>query len=277
MIHSSFLLPFALAGLCACGPAQTAETPGTSAPAETKAPVADVPVTPEKTAPPDVSDDEKKELAGTCAPLTTAMIESDSAAIHALDDALRDDLKGEGADDKALAVGLEKLKKAREGLSPGDEGRCLRLFEKQERRKLFDHEPAEEEARAVVDTCIKRVDAVYGKQTMAFDMGGERAPQQGPFCPDDFPVPPKLSQLPYKSNKTDWDTPAFRCLQFGLRVEQRVQFEYNAPINSDEFTCIARYLPRKGGAPVEIFRGGKRDAEGHLLLAPKQMRRRMKI
>ncbi len=270
-----FAFSIALA-LCACGPAQPAETPaGETGPKGADKPATDdVPATPEKAAPPDVSDGEKQELAGTCAPLTTVMIEADAAAIRALDDALRDGAKD--ADDKALAGAVAQVKKSTEPMSPGDKARCLALFEKQERRKLFDHEPAEDEARSVVDSCIKRVEAVYGKQTMAFDMSGGNAQVQGPFCPDDFPVPPKLSQLPYQSSKEDWDTPAFRCLQFGLRMKQEVQFEYNSPHRSGEFTCIARYLPRKGGAPVEVFRGGKQDAEGHLLLAPKAMRRRMK-
>jgi hypothetical protein len=219
------------------------------------------------------TDAEKAELSGTCSPLLTAMIEGEAAALRVLDDALRD--AKPDAEELALKVAQDRVAKSREGLGAAEHQRCLVLFEKQQRRKQFEHDPAEGEARMVVDSCIKRADAVYGKQTMAFDEGGQSL-QQGPFCPDDFPVPQKLSQLPYQSTKEDWEAPAFRCLQFGLRMKQNVQFEYSAPRGSSEFHCIARFLPRQGGAPIEVVRGGKQGPEGQLLLEPKASVRRMK-
>jgi len=264
-----------LLALAACGPkAAPAEAP-TSQPGAAlvaAAPTEDLPVTPMKTPPPDVSATEKGELSGPCAPLLTAMIEGEAAAIRALDDAFHDG-KGD-ADEVALALAMERAKRSSEGLGASEHQRCLALFEAQTKRKLFDHEPAESEARAVVDSCVKRVEAVYGKQSMAFDEGAPQV-RQGPFCPDDFPVPEKLTDLPYQSKKDDWDTPAFRCLQFGLRAKQHVQFEYASPLGSGEFTCIGRFRPRQGGAPVEVVRGGKQGPGGELLLQPKIAVRRM--
>jgi len=229
-------------------------------------------VAPVKPAPSDLSSSEKAELSGTCNPLLTAMIEGEALGMHALDDAFRDG--NADPDAVGLLAALERVKKSPEGLSPAEHQRCTALFEKQQRRKQYDHEPAEAEARSAVDACVKRVEAVYGKQSMAFD-DGSPAVAQGPFCGDDFPVPMKLSQLPYQSTKEDWDQPTWRCLQFGLRTKQRVQVEYLAPIGSTEFTCIGRYLPRQGGAPVELYRGGKQGAEGQLLLQPKIQKRPM--
>lgn len=260
--------------LAACG---TKDAPGAKAPEATaaatpSAAVEEIPSTPEKPTPEDLTAAEKGELSGTCNPLLTAMIEGEAAAIRALDDGFRDGKSD--ADAAALVPALERGKRSSEGLGAADHQRCLALFEKQLKRKLFEHEPAESEARAVVDSCMKRVEAVYGKQSMAFDEGAP-AVRQGPFCPDDFPVPAKLGDLPYQSKKDDWDTPAFRCLQFGLRAKQFVQFEYAAPIGSNEFTCIGRYLPRKGGVAVEVVRGGKQGPGGELLLQPKTIVRRM--
>lgn len=229
-------------------------------------------VTPEKAGPEAPTDAEKAELSGVCSPLLTAMIEGEAAALTTLDTALRDSTPD--AEEVALKVALDRVKKSREGLTEAEHQLCLVLFEKQQRRKQFEHDPSEGEARMVVDSCIKRVEAVYGKQTMSFDEGNVGA-RQGPFCPDEFPVPQKLSELPYQSTKDDWESPAFRCLQFGLRMKQHVQFEYNSPIGSGEFRCIARYLPRQGGAPFEVIRAGKQGSEGQLLLEPKATLRRM--
>src|SRR5437764_292838 len=113
----------ALAALGACTPAKSADdaagnapsggsdAPAAGAPAATPA---DVPVSPEKPGPAALSDAEQKELAASCTPLTTAMIEADSAATHLLDDTLRDNPKAADADDKALAVALDKVKKSKE-------------------------------------------------------------------------------------------------------------------------------------------------------------------
>ncbi|MBM4358727.1 MAG: hypothetical protein FJ096_11540 [Deltaproteobacteria bacterium] len=262
----------------ACGGAPAPVTPETPAggasatPTAAAAPVEEIPVTPELPGPEAPTDAEKAEVAGPCSPLLTAMIEGEAAALRALDDGFRDGTAD--ADEAALKLALERVTKSRQGLGAAEHQRCLALFEKQQRRKQFEHEPAEGEARMVVDSCIKRVEAVYGKQTMAFGDGGPGL-AQGPFCPDEFPVPQKLSQLPYQSTKDDWEATAFRCLQFGLRVKQYVQFEYVSPRGSSEFQCIARFLPRKGGAPIEVVRGGKQGSEGQLLLDSKTTVRRM--
>lgn len=225
---------------------------------------------PEKTPPADLSASEKAQLSGACMPLLTAMIEGEALGMHALDDALRDGIPD--ADGVGLAVAKTRVKNSTEGLSPSEHAACLMLFEKQEVRKLFEHDPAEADARGAVETCVKRVEAAYGKQSLTFGEDADKA-AQGPFCPDDFPVPLKLSQLPYASTKEDWDTPAWRCLQFGLRGTQRVQVEYSAPRSSAEFNCTARYLPRQGGGPVEVARGGKQGPDGRLMLAVKAQKR----
>lgn len=272
VLRASFLGTLSL--LVACGGASPPPvTTTTSAVAETvKAEPDDRAPRPEKSGPPELAASEKSELSSTCSPLLTAMIEGESQGLAILDGGLRD-----GAaepDEPAVAAALARVKQSPEGLSSAEHQRCLALFEKQQRRKQFEHDPAEAEARAAVDRCVKSVESAYGKQSMSFDEGGG-AVAQGPFCPDDFPVPQKLAQLPYQSTKGDWDTPAWRCLQFGLRTKQQIQVEYSAPIGAHEFTCAARYYPRQGGAPVEYFRGGKQGPEGQLLLAPKMMRRKL--
>ena len=259
--------------LAACAGKPAAETPaapGAAAPAALHR-VDELVIVPEKAAPEGLSAAEKGELSGPCMPLFTAMIEGEALGMRALDDAMRDGVAD--ADGAGVVAASARVKKTTEGLAPADHQRCVGLFERQQLRKQFDHDPAEAEARAVVDTCVKRVEAVYGKQSMAF--GDSAKSIQGPFCPDDFPVPVTLAELPYQSTKTDWDTPAWRCLQFGLRSKQRVQVEFSAPIGSGEFTCTGRYRPRQGGAPIEFVRGGKQGPEGQLLLSPKMSKRRM--
>jgi len=41
--------------------------------------------------------------------------------------------------------------------------------------------------------------------------------------------------LPYKSTKDDWDTPAWRCQQFGLRPKQHFQLAYIADPSTNRF------------------------------------------
>ncbi len=265
-----------------CGPSPTkpkdpSSTDGGNGASEPNAD--DIPVTPEKTPPDGLSAKEKSELGRLCAPIEPLLYDAGKAAMAALDMALLDNPNAAGAEQKALPAGLKLLAKPQEGMSQADHDRCVSLFKKQQLRRLFEFEPAEKEARDVVGTCVKRVDGVFGKENLSFDMGGSgrAGATQGPFCPDDFPVPPSLNQLPYKSSKVDWDTPTWRCLQFGLRIKQSVQVEYISARGSSEFACVARYLPRQGGAPIEIYRGGKVNEEGELLLVKKAKKRRMKV
>jgi hypothetical protein len=122
---------------------------------------------------------------------------------------------------------------------------------------------------------VTRVHATAGKRDN-YDMGGTGTASAGaaPFCPEDFPVPASLKDLPYKSTASDWDTEAWKCLGFGLRVKQSFQIEYSAPYGTNDFQCIARFLPRQGGAPIELIRGGK-IADGELLIEKEVTTRRM--
>ncbi len=239
----------------------------------------EIPMTPLKTPPDALSASEKAEIGRLCNPIEPVLYDAHKAAMAALDTALLTNPNTSGAEEKALKAGLKLLAKPLEGMSQADHDRCVTLFKKRQLRRLFEFEPAEAEARDVVSTCVKRVDAVFGKENLSFDMGGtgQAGATRGPFCPDDFPVPPSLKQLPYKSTKTDWDTPTWRCLQFGLRIKQSIQVEYISARGSSEFVCVARFVPRQGGAPIEIYRGGKVNEEGELLVSPKAKKRRMKI
>ncbi|MEM9693468.1 MAG: hypothetical protein AAGA56_13045, partial [Myxococcota bacterium] len=130
--------------------------------------------------------------------------------------------------------------------------------------------------------CTKRVYESFGKQNLSFEMGagsrpGAGGPPQGPFCPDDFPVPTSLGELPYKSSTEDWTNDTWTCLKFGLRTEQHFQMEYAAPVGENKFDCIARFVPRKGGAPWEIVRGGYINGDNELEIAKKALKRRMKL
>ena len=235
----------------------------------------DIPVTPLKPAPPGLSASEQKELAALCNPIEPLMYDAGKQAVATLEAELA---KGSAdADKKALDAGLAMLKDNK-GLGPDDQKRCLELFEKQQKLRIHEHEPAEGAARSAIKSCVERAAATFGKKSVDYDMGGtgEAAAEQGPFCPDDFPVPQSLKQLPYKSTSEDWNNNTWRCLSFGLRGEQAFQIEYSAPVGANEFNCIARYLPRQGGAPFELAQGGKVNAQGELLVAKKIVKRRMK-
>ena len=238
----------------------------------------DVPITPQKPAPPALSEAEQKDLVGLCAPIEPDLYDAGKQGIATLENELLNGADDEAAETKGLAAALAWMKD-----KPGTLGKeahqvCLGLFEKQMRLQLFEHEPVEKLARDTVDSCVKRAVAAFGSEKLSYDMGGSgsAAASHGPFCPDDLPVPPSLKQLPYKSSKDDWDTPAWKCLEFGMRIEQPFQIEYLAPIGELQFSCIARFLPRQGGAPVEVLRGGKVNEEGELLVAEKFIKRRMK-
>jgi acyl-coenzyme A thioesterase PaaI-like protein len=279
-MNPTLLTASLLALCCGCsGTAPHAESAGAASGAATAGPAAGaaaIPVRPLDPAPPALAEAEAKELGGQCALIEPEMYDAHKVALGAIDQALRTGTPAAKAESDALAKGIEALAKSGGMLTGAERKRCADLFAKREAGVLFEFEPAEEEARAVVDTCVKRVEAVFGKEKLSFDVGGgDRGPSQGPFCPDDLPVPGSLADLPYQSNKDDWDTPAWRCLQFGLRLKQQVQVEYIAPRGEGVFTCVARLLPRHGGAPVELYRGGKVSDEGVLLLAPKTEKRRL--
>ena len=267
-----------LALLCgACGGSSQKNAEGANEAEEEGSAAAeeDIPVTPLKPAPPGLSASEQKELGALCNPIEPLMYDAGKQAIATLDTELA---KGSGeAEKKALDAALAMLKDQKE-LGPADHKRCLELFEKQQKLRIYEHEPAEGAARSAIKSCVERAAATFGKQSTDYDMGGtgEAVAEQGPFCPDDFPVPQSLKQLPYKSTSEDWNNNTWRCLSFGLRGEQAFQIEYSAPIGANEFNCIARYLPRQGGAPFELAQGGKANAQGELLVAKKIVKRRMK-
>ena len=237
----------------------------------------EIPITPEKKGQPALSADEKKEMGATCNLIEPDHYDAGKKGLAALAAELDGGTASEAAEQKALTAALAHMEGKDGGLDGADVKRCNELFAKQLKGRLFAFEPAEEEARGTVSSCVKRVESVFGKDSMVVNMGGSGdAASHGPFCPDDFPVPASLADLPYKSSSDDWDTTTWKCLQFGLRVEQKVQLEYLSPRGSGEFHCIARFLPRQGGAPIELVRGGKVDEEGTLLIGEKTQRRRMK-
>jgi hypothetical protein len=268
--------------LCtACGgsraPALAAGAEAARAGAEAR-PAEEAPLAPEKPAPPALTGSEKSELAERCAPIEPDMYEAEKHALATLEIALGS-AKAPDAEARAHAAGLEKLR-AQPSLSAAELERCKKLFEKKLTRALFDFEPAEKTARETLDACVRRVGAAYGKKRMRFDEGeraaAELAASYGAFCPDDFPVPAKLADLPYKSKAEDWDTPAWRCLAFGLREEQLFQIEYRVAPDRKSFACIARFLPRQGGAAVELVRDGTVAESGELVLSQKSVKQRMK-
>lgn len=270
-----------LVGWCAigCGGAATgADAPaGDAVEGDESVAAQDVPITPQKAAPPDLSEQEGKELAGKCAPIEPDLYDAGKAGIAALQAELAAGTDSAAAEKKGVDAALAAMKGKTGGLGAPDVERCLALFAKQMTLRLFSFEPAEEEARMTVDSCVKRAVAAFGKETTVIDMGdAANQASAGPFCPEDFPVPPSLGDLPYKSSGEDWETPTWKCLSFGLRTEQHYQIEYSAPRGAGEFVCIARFLPRQGGAPIELLRGGKVDTEGVLGVSDKIQRRRMK-
>ena len=238
---------------------------------------ADVPVSPLKEGPPPPSDAENSEYSATCNPIEPDHYDAGKVGMSTLQNELVAGTASEAAEKKALAAALKAMEGKTGGLGGSDVTRCNALFGIKMKRRLFDHEPWEADARGSVDSCVKRVVAAFGKESMVVDMGGAAdVASHGPFCPDDFPVPESLTDLPYKSEGADWDTPTWKCLEFGLRSEQNYQIEYSAPRGENMFACIARFLPRQGGTPIEIIRGGKVNEEGELLVSEKIKKRRMK-
>ena len=237
----------------------------------------DVPVTPKKEGPPALSESETSEIAGKCNLIEPDMYDANKQALATLQAELDKGTADDAAEKAGLEAGTKMLKEKAKGLDASDLSRCTELFVKRTKFNLFEYEPAEEVARDAVKSCVTRVNATVGKHNMSYDMGGsgDATAASGPFCPDDFPVPPSLKDLPYKSSSDDWDTPAWKCLSFGLRVKQNFQIEYSAPYGTNEFQCIARFLPRQGGAPIELVRGGK-VGDGELLVEEEIKKRRMK-
>lgn len=269
-------LPLTL--LLACGGGQTdANTPDEANGEDGGGDEVDIPITPERKGPPPLSESEASELGGKCNLIEPDMYDANKQALAVLAEELDKGTKDEEAEKKALAAGMKMLQEKAKGLDATDMSRCTELFEKRTKHAVFAFEPVEQVARDAVKSCVTRVNATVGKHNMSYDMGGSGSATSGagPFCPDDFPVPPSLNDLPYKSSGDDWDTPAWKCLSFGLRVEQNFQIEYSAPYGTNEFQCIARFLPRNGGAPFELVRGGK-IGDGELLVDKAIKKRRMK-
>lgn len=272
---------YALFGITtACG-GSSSSTSKTPKPTEggDDASVADqkVPVTPIDEGPPELTEDEAKVLSGKCFPMENDLYEAGKQGLLVLDTELaggKDDAAGEKAGLEAALAALE----GKGGDLGGDRDTCVEVFTKQMKRRLFDYEPAEKPARETLDACVKRAVAAFGKASQTFELGGQAGPSanQGPFCPDDFPVPTSLEDLPYKSSAEDWDTPAWKCLAFGMRIEQSFQIEYAAPYGEERFECITRFLPRHGGAPIELVRKGWVNPQRELEVDKNSTRRRMK-
>jgi len=277
-------LLFALLGITtACGGSSS----GADGAAKTPAPGVDddggpaaeqeVPVTPLEKGPPQLTEAEQKELSGTCFPMENDLYEAGKQGLLVLDT----ELAGGKDDAAAEQAGLDAARAALEGKG-GDLGgardACVAVFTKQMKRRLFDYEPAEKPARETLDACVKRAVAAFGKASQTFELGGQAGPSvnQGPFCPDDFPVPPSLKDLPYESSAEDWESPAWTCLAFGMRIEQPFQIEYEAPYGEERFACITRFLPRHGGAPIELIRRGRVSDARELEVDKNSTRRRMK-
>jgi hypothetical protein len=272
-----YLLGLLVAADCGGSQAQ----PGTADGAEPKgdgAGAEDLQLAPERPAPPELGDDDKKDIGGLCNMVEPDMYDAEKQALATLDDELGAGTGGDAAEQKALDAAVTAFATKAAKLGKTEAARCAAIFEKRTKRRLYDHDPTEEAARDTVDACVKRVVATFGKQTASYDMGGgtEGGGAQGPFCPDDFPVPQSLRDLPYTSKAEDWESATWKCLSFGLRAAQAFQLEYSAPAGANEFHCIARYLPRQGGAPIELRRGGKVGSDGGLVVAEKIVKTRMK-
>ncbi len=262
--------------ILACGGSQSAANTADDKNGEDTASDIAIPITPKKTGPAALTDTDKSELAGKCNLIEPDIYDANKQALAVLAEELDKGTEDAAAEKAGLDAGTKWLKGKAKGLDASDMGRCTELFVKRTARVMFDFEPAEQVARDAVKSCVTRVNATVGKNSTNYDMGGTGSATagSGPFCPDDFPVPPSLEDLPYKSSAEDWDTAAWKCLSFGLRVEQNFQIEYAAPFGTNEFQCIARFLPRQGGAPIELIRGGK-IGDGELLVDKKLKKRRM--
>jgi len=218
--------------------------------------------------PPALTANEKKEMAGSCSPIEEQLYEALKAAKRTVGERWTEEPNAAKLDEQALAAGLKLL--AEPGvLSPAEHKRCVELFTKNARHELFAFEPAEEQARASLHSCARSVDRTYGSQKMSIDVSatpGSGAAAGPRFCYDAGPVPESLTELPYQSTPEDWDTEEWRCLQFGLRTEQRFQIEYGTDETAAQwYECIARYLPRQGGPAVELTRRGKVGEDGRLM------------
>lgn len=264
-----------LAALIGCGTTpKTPDAPDNDDPVadETTPDAADIPVTPRREAPPGLTAAEKGELGSRCNIIDPELYDAGKKAMQKLTELLASDPKAEGLETTALEAGLASLGAPMQGMSQGDHDACVALFRKDVMRKLFEFEPADVAARNTITACVKRVMAEFGKGNMSFGDGAGGA--TGPFCPGDLPVPMTLAELPYTSSADDWDSRTWKCLKFGLRTKQDFQLEYK--FRGAEFACIARYLPRQGGAPIELIHDGKVDDEGELQVSKGTRRQRMK-
>jgi len=268
--------PIALfAMLTACGqPPQDADTPANheETPTDADSPAINVPMTPRREAPPKLTDAEKGTLGSRCGNIEPELYDAHKKAQQKLTELLEMDRTAEGQEEIALEAGLELLTKPMQGMSQSDHDVCVTLFKKDSLRKMFHFDPIDGAARSTLSACVKRVMGVFGKGQLSLGDGAGAA--RGPFCPGDFPVPLSLEDLPYESSADDWDSPTWKCLKFGLRAQQNFQFEYSS--EGSAFACIARYLPRQGGAPIELIRDGGVNDEGVLQVSKKTRRQRMK-
>jgi hypothetical protein len=251
------LLALLAAGACASPAAPppsdpaTAPSPASAAPAAAPAPAASATAatptatstTPTTTAaeeppgPPDpapLTDEERKEAAKKCAPLTQAMQKAKGNQKSPLD-ALEAALKKPPAQLKGAA-----LERCKELLTRGIETYLIGA--------------KEVEARLVISQIGRAMAIAYSEQ------GGK-------LCPaSERPVPAdkaRVAKEPYVSTAADWDTPSWKCLGISLPEQpQRFQYETRVDPAAKTFEVIARGVPGGKGRWVELRQKGTVTSKG---------------
>ena len=256
-------------------PATSSSTASGDSP-KTAAPNPDEGVTevPEEGGPPKLSDAEKGMLAGDCNLLEPQTYDALKAARAMLDDAFYKDPTAALDEAAALEAAMKVVAKAPQGMSGPDHKKCVALFKKQATREIWEYEPADDTARDTLTACQKSARQAFGNKKLTFGDGNAASGANSPLCESAGPVPAKLAALPYQSKGADWDTPAWRCLKFGLRAQQPFQIIYTS--SDAGFFCIARMPSRHGGPLIELRYGGKIE-EGEIKVQSKIARRRIEL
>ncbi len=214
-------------------PAKTAapaSDPGAPPAGTAAAAAATPPSEPTEPAPAPITEAEGKELQTKCGPLQKAM------------------MKIKGSDPEKI---LEEVLKKPPKMPAADLDRCTELLTRSV--KLYVASAVEVEAKLTLTRLVKGMVAAYQDK---------RA-----LCPStEKPVPADLARLraePYTSTAADWESPAFRCLNFSMEGQaQRFQYEVRSDPGGKKFRVIARGFPHRNGPVVEISQEGSITEKG---------------
>jgi hypothetical protein len=223
----------------ASGAAAAPDAPGAGAsPSGSAAAAAPAAELPRAEPPAPLSDAEQKEAQSKCKPL-----------LSAVQAAGKDD--GKSPPERLREV-LEKPPK----MPPADLERCADLLGRGFRGYLF--AAFEVEAKAILGRLARGMVSAYK--------------EGGALCPGtDRPVPAdaaKVVRAPYEPTAAEWDTPAWKCLQFSMEGQPlRFQYEVRTDPKALTFELIARGSPERDGKFIELVqrgsvKGGRVEIEG---------------